>query len=101
MPSDTDIPGFSSSWYPDGISSKIRKMLPDGIEIFVFPFEYYLAAKFEAHNDRCGNDIRQSHDFEDIIYILDNADDIMSKIRIADTSVRMYLKEEWQEVSLN
>jgi hypothetical protein len=48
------------------------KILPNGIEVFVFPPEYYLAAKFVAHKGRGGNDLRQSHDFEDIIYLLDN-----------------------------
>jgi hypothetical protein len=32
------------------------KTLPDGTEIFVFPPEYYLAAKIEAHNGRGGNE---------------------------------------------
>lgn len=59
MPDDKEILGFSNMWYHDGIANKITKTLPNGIEIFVFPVEYYLAAKFEAHNDRGGRDLRQ------------------------------------------
>jgi hypothetical protein len=58
MPTDENVLGFNNQWYPGGVGNKIPKTLPDGTEIFVFSPEYYLAAKFEAHNDRGGNDLR-------------------------------------------
>ncbi|MCK5170344.1 MAG: hypothetical protein KAQ75_10730, partial [Bacteroidales bacterium] len=61
MPTDEDILGFSNRWYVGGIENKITKVLPDGTEIYVFPPEYYLAAKLEAHESRGGDDLRQSH----------------------------------------
>jgi predicted nucleotidyltransferase len=94
MPTDEDVLGFNNRWYPGGVGNKIPKTLPDGTEIFVFSPEYYLAAKYEAHNDRGGNDLRQSHDFEDIIYILDNCTSILEDIRNADEDVKSYLKDE-------
>lgn len=94
MPSDSDVLGFSNRWYEDGIENKISKTLPDGTEIFVFPPEYYLAAKIEAHNGRGGSDLRQSHDFEDIIYILDNCSELLESITDSNESVKAYLKEE-------
>lgn len=94
MPSDSDVLGFSNIWYDEGIENKISKTLPDGTEIFVFPPEYYLAAKFEAHKGRGGNDLRQSHDFEDIIYILDNCSELLDNISNANKTVKAYLKEE-------
>ncbi len=94
MPTDTGILGFSNQWYPGGVGSKIPKILPDGTEIFVFSPEHYLAAKFEAHNDRGGNDLRQSHDFEDIVYILDNCTSILEDIRNAEGDVKKYIKGE-------
>ena len=80
MPSDPAILGFSNQWYLEGIENKIIKTLSDGTEIYVFPPAYYLAAKFEAHKDRGGEDLRQSHDFEDIIYIFENHSDILDQI---------------------
>ena len=80
---------------------KIPKTLPDGTKVFVFPPEYYLAAKFEAHKGRGGNDLRQSHDFEDIIYILDNCPDILDNISGSNSSVKMYLKKECQNLLKN
>ena len=94
MPADANILGFNNQWYTSGIGSKIPKILPDGTEIFVFSPEYYLAAKFEAHNDRGGNDLMQSHDFEDIVYILDNCTSILEDIRNAEGDVKNYLKGE-------
>lgn len=101
MPTDEDILGFSNSWYEEGIENRITKILPDETEVFVFPPEYYLAAKFEAHKGRGGNDLRQSHDFEDIIYIMDNCTELLNDIRNANTTVKTYLKEECQSLLEN
>jgi len=60
-----------------------------------------LASKFEAHKGRGGNDLRQSHDFEDIIYILDNCTDILDNINGSNLSVKMYLKQECQKLLAN
>lgn len=84
MPTDPGLLGFSNKWYPEGIENKINKILPDETEIFVFTPEYYLAAKLEAHIHRGGKDLRQSHDFEDIIYILENCSDIINYIKQAN-----------------
>jgi len=101
MPTDENILGFNNQWYPGGVDNKISKTLPDGTEIYVFPPEYYLASKFDAHHDRGGNDLRQSHDFEDIIYVLDNCTSILEDIRNADEDVKNYLKEECEILFAN
>ena len=101
MPTDSDILGFSNRWYIEGIATRIRKTLPDGIEIFVFSPEYYLATKFDAHKSRGGKDLRQSHDFEDIIYILDNCITVSGNISNANANVKAYLKEECQTLLEN
>lgn len=94
MPTDSTVLGFSNRWYEEGIENKITKTLPDGTEVFVFPPEYYLAAKFEAHIGRGGNDLRQSHDFEDIIYILDNCANIFEDINSSNQNIKDYLRQE-------
>jgi predicted nucleotidyltransferase len=98
MPTDENVLGFNNQWYPGGVGNKIPKTLPNGTEIFVFSPEYYLASKFEAHNDRGGNDLRQSHDFEDIIYILDNCTSLLEDVRNADEDVKNYLKDECESL---
>jgi hypothetical protein len=101
MPTDENILGFSNYWYSEGIENKITKRLSNGTEINVLSPEYYLASKFEAHKNRGGNDLRQSHDFEDIIFIIDNCNDLLEIIKKANHSVRDYLKEECQILLAN
>ncbi|MCD6659308.1 MAG: hypothetical protein LT105_04020 [Lentimicrobium sp.] len=101
MPTESDVLGFSNRWYESGFEHRISKILPDGTRIFVFPSEYYLAAKFEAHNGRGGNDLRQSHDFEDIIYLLDNCTNILKNINGSKPKVKLYLKAECQKLLEN
>lgn len=98
MPTGSDVLGFTNIWYGEGVDNKIIKTLPNGTEVFVFPPEYYVATKFEAHKGRGGNDLRQSHDFEDIIYIFDNCSDILDNIRNANETVKAYLKQECQNL---
>ena len=74
--------------------SKISKTLDDGSIVFVFPPEYYLAAKFDAHRGRGGNELRQSRDFEDIIYIMENCSALLDNINSANSRVKTYLIEE-------
>ncbi|MCK9451917.1 MAG: nucleotidyl transferase AbiEii/AbiGii toxin family protein [Bacteroidales bacterium] len=101
MPTDSSVLGFSNRWYEEGIEIKISKTLPDGTEIFVFPPAFYLAAKFEAHKGRGGDDLRQSHDFEDVIYILNNCPDILKSVSESTPSVKAYLSAECQSLLEN
>jgi predicted nucleotidyltransferase len=101
MPAYENVLGFYNQWYQGGVGNKIPKTLPDGTEIFIFSPGYYLASKFEAHNDRGGADLRQSHDFEDIVYIFDNCTTILEDIRKADVDVKNYLKAECRTLLTN
>lgn len=101
MPTDMNVLGFNNQWYQAGVGNKIPKTLPNGTKIFVFSPEYYLASKFDAHNDRGGNDLRQSHDFEDIIYVLDNCSSIFEAVRSADEDVIDYFKVECDRLLRN
>jgi len=98
MPSDSNIIGFTNKWYDEGIENKIKKTLPNGTDIYIFSPEYYLAAKFEAHKNRGGKDLRQSHDFEDIVYILDNCSEILKNINNTNATIKEYLSKECQNL---
>lgn len=101
MPTDEKILGFKNKWYSLGLENKMLKVLPNRSGIYVFRPEYYLASKFEAHHDRGGSDLRQSHDFEDIIYVLDNCTDILENIKSANQDVKSYLKSECEKLLRN
>ena len=76
MPDRDDILGFSNQWYHPGIRHRIAYDLSPGLCIYILPPLYYIATKIEAIKGRGGNDLRFSHDFEDIIYVLNNRHDI-------------------------
>jgi len=84
MPTDSNVLGFTNIWYEEGVDTKIVKTLPDGTEVFVFPPEYYVAAKFEAHKGRGGNDLRQSHDCPEFPFIT-------AKLYLFNSGVIFYL----------
>lgn len=93
MPDDEGILGFSNRWYHPAIAKKESRTLPDSTVIHVFPVTYYVATKFEALAGRGGNDLRTSHDFEDIIYILNSCPDFIECYQnVKDEALKEYLK---------
>lgn len=74
-------PGFKKA-FPVKLGKAVIKILPVG---------YFLASKWEAFKNR-GADPRMSHDFEDIIYIIDNRSNILDDIVQADIEVQSFLK---------
>ncbi len=83
--------GPTNSWLKPGF----EKAYPVNIgehEIKILPVSLFLATKWEAYKSR-GTDPRTSHDFEDIIYILDNNKEVVEDFENADKDVQDFLKE--------
>lgn len=97
MPDDEGVIGFSNKWYHPAIANKESRTLPNGTIIYVFPVTYYVATKFEAVVGRGGNDLRTSHDFEDIIYILNSCPDFIERYKNEkDKALQQYLKAKME-----
>jgi hypothetical protein len=94
MPADDSSIGISNKWYKPGFKYLQQIVLPDGISINILPSPYFLATKLEAFKDRGHNDFYGSHDFEDIIYLLDNRTTIVEEIMAADNDIKEYIKRE-------
>jgi len=60
----------ANEWFKPGFSHLIETTIED-VNIRILSLAYFLASKFSAFHDRGSDDPRTSHDFEDIIYILD------------------------------
>lgn len=58
-------------------------------------------SKFAAFNDRGIKDPRTSHDFEDIIYVMDNRTDIVEQLIGSPFDVKTYLTERVRNVLHN
>ena len=70
----------------------------ENTSIQILPFPYFLASKFDAFNSRGGNDPRTSHDFEDIVYLLNYTSYLRDSILDSPNEVKMYLMEQFKEI---
>ena len=96
MPAEDGPLGPSNKWYKLGFENLWTvKALDEDIQILSAPA--YLATKFEAFKNR-GYDYRTSHDFEDIIYILDNRITIVSEIDQAHPEIKGFLRKEFAKI---
>lgn len=59
----------ANPWFEPGFEKAISVQIEEQT-IRILPFTYFLATKFSAFTARGGRDPRMSHDFEDIVYLL-------------------------------
>ena len=96
MPAEDGPIGPANRWYKLGFED-LHTIKVEDIELQVFSAPCYLATKFEAFNDR-GGDYRTSHDFEDIIYVLDNRTTIVEEIDKAHPAIKVFLHSELNKI---
>ena len=98
MPTDDEAIGFSNRWYPEGFKNAVEIYLDKTTKVKTFSLPYFIASKWEAHKSRGKGDYRTSKDFEDLVYVFQNADDLQDQINNAPTHLQAYFKEEFQKV---
>ncbi|MAY84487.1 MAG: hypothetical protein CMP59_10180 [Flavobacteriales bacterium] len=79
-------------WFASSFHLAIEYPLDD-ITIKLLPLPYFLATKFDAFFDRGIKDVWNSHDYEDIIYLLNYHTELVKLIADAEKTVKEYLKE--------
>jgi len=87
----------ANPWFAPGFHVK-QVVEVDKQKIQILPLPYFLASKFSAFNDRGAKDPRTSHDFEDIVYILDNRLDIVEQLIASPEDVKPFLKNELEAI---
>lgn len=76
MPSEDGHFGISNKWYKIGFDAlDLVRVVGEEIQILSAPC--YIATKLEAFKSRA-TDYRTSHDFEDVIYVIDNRINIVT-----------------------
>ncbi len=98
MPTDPDILGFANQWSAKGFASTVDYSLQSGLTIRILSAPYFLASKLEALKSR-GGDLRLSGDFDDVVYLLDNRDEILAEVMQTSSEVRAFVKERVAELS--
>ncbi len=91
MPTNEKILGFGNSWYKDAIKHSVIHHLNEDLSIKVVSAPYFLATKFEAFRARGKNDYLSSHDFEDIMMVIDGRAELFDEINNADYELQQYL----------
>ena len=92
VPGKDGLTGPANKWYSYGFKD-IRKTFAKDQEIQIFSPAVFIATKFEAFHSR-GSDFRTSHDFEDIINVLNNCTYIVEDVNKAHRDVISYLQSE-------
>lgn len=87
----------ANPWFEPGFQHIITFKIDD-VEIKCLSLPYYLASKFTAFYDRGIMDPRTSHDFEDIVYILNYTSHLGELISSADAGVKKYLQTCFQDI---
>ena len=86
----------ANPWFAPGFLRKQQQQV-ENENILILALPYFLASKFTAFNDRGAKDPRSSHDFEDIVYILDNRKNLTEIVQ-APKDVRKYLYSEFSGI---
>ncbi len=87
----------ANPWFAPGFNQLLEFDL-EGTKIKCLSLPYYLATKLTAFYDRGITDPRTSHDFEDIVYILNYSSNIVGLISSADAEVKKYLLDSFQDI---
>ncbi|MDO8891376.1 MAG: hypothetical protein Q7V00_05985 [Sulfurimicrobium sp.] len=101
MPTDEGILGFANRWYPLAIVSASIVSLPSGKQIRLISAPAFLATKLEAFSSRGQSDLMSSHDFEDIINVIDGRPGIEEEVADAGGELANYLACRLAEIARN
>lgn len=96
MPCEDSPVGPSNRWYKPGMRHKTVYEISKGILIQILPVIYYVATKLEAVLSRGGEDLRFSHDFEDVVYVLNYSEEFEAQYAASDDlQLKGFLKEQF------
>jgi predicted nucleotidyltransferase len=101
MPTEPEILGFSNRWYPEGFQFAENYALDTETTIRLFTPAYFVASKLEAFKGRGKGDFWGSSDFEDLVYVFDNAPDLGTRLKEGTPAVQTYLREEFTRLLNN
>lgn len=101
MPTEDPSIGFNNKWYSNGYEYAENYTLDDGQIIRILTAPYFLATKLEAFKGRGGGDGRLSHDFEDVVFVLENRSKLWEELETCDDEVRAYLHAEFSALMDN
>jgi hypothetical protein len=94
IPANPSLAGFGGRWLGPAAAACVTRPLPSGVTIRAVPPVHLLATKLEAFKDRGNDDCLASHDFEDIILLIDSRDELSAEMASGGDDVKSYIKAE-------
>lgn len=98
MPTDEGVLGFSNRWYAEAARTAMQVVLPSGRLVNLISPPAFLGTKFEAFRTRGKSDLLCSHDFEDIINVIEGRVSVVEEIRTSTLPLKDYLAAEFARV---
>lgn len=98
MPTNENILGFGNNWYTSAIKNAINYSLTPQKIIKTVTAPYFIATKLEAFKTRGKMDYFASHDFEDVITLLDGRKEIIGEIKNTEDQLKNYLKNSFSDM---
>lgn len=88
MPVQPEVLGFSNRWYPYAVETAVSVDLGRGVAIRLVRAVAFVATKLEAFASRGGGDVLSSHDFEDVLNIVDGREELAEEFAAAPAELR-------------
>ncbi len=95
MPTLEEILGFTNIWYKGAVSRPLPHRLPNGVSVNIIHPVYYVATKTEAFLGRGKSDFRASHDFEDIVALVNGRAELIQEMKAAGQDVLKAMRDFW------
>jgi predicted nucleotidyltransferase len=101
MPTNDPSIGFKNSWYAEGFHNTLPIKIGKEQNISILTAPYFIATKFEAFLNRGKGDGRISHDFEDIVFVLENRTAVWAEMNSSTGKINAYLKQQFLNLSMH
>lgn len=88
MPVQPEVLGFSNRWYSYAVESAVSVDLGAGLTIRLVSAAAFVATKLEAFAGRGNGDFMSSHDFEDVLNIVDGREELADEMGAAPPQLR-------------
>ncbi|HLP18103.1 MAG TPA: hypothetical protein VK470_17730 [Bacteroidota bacterium] len=89
---------FTNQWIEAGLSRAQTVQLDGKSSAKILPAPLFLATKLEAMKNRGLGDLRQSRDFDDIVFILLNRNTIVQEIRQEEKAVLTFIATQFHDL---
>jgi hypothetical protein len=97
MHTDEAILVFSNHWYGDAMDHALEITLPDGVSIRHVTAPYFVATKIEAFIGRGNDDFLASHDFEDIVTVIDGREELHAEVMSSEDTLRSFIGRTFKQ----